>query len=142
MCKRKIILISLLLFVLTVVLAGCKKNVFSVVVSNDLNVEITAQNASKGSFAAAGTIQAEEGHKIVVEPTLKKGEITIKFTSSDLGMDASVNELNNAVKGENAVLEFTVIGKEPQEYDIEPGSYMISAEVLSKSDGIIVISVK
>ena len=140
MSKR--ILFFSILFILAAILTGCQKINFSVTVNKDQNAEITAKNASKGSFGAAGSLETAEGQKIFIDAALDKGEIMIKFIPFDLGMDAAANELKNAVKGEDAVLELTVSGNEKQEYDIEPGSYMVSAEALSKSSGNILISVQ
>ena len=138
--KQKIFVI-LMLIVLVLGLTGCRKPNFGVRVDKDLNVEITAENASRDMTGAAGSFEVAEGQKLYVEPALKKGEIGVKITAGSLGIDASVEELKDAVSGSGAVLEFTVSGKEPVEFEIEPGEYGVTATVLSKAEGTVVIKV-
>ena len=142
--KKKQILIIMLAFVLMMILIGCKKSNFGVVSNDNNTMVITAVNAAKKSFGGSGFITVEDGQKIVIDSSLNdKGEISLKFSAgpaTDIGV--SQTELFDAVSGANAVLEVSVKGSGLTEYEIEPGDYGLYAEVISKSNGTINISVK
>ena len=142
MNKRNILVLLLLALVLTIVLSGCRKAEFSVSINEDRTAEINAKNAGTDMFSGAGGFIVEEGQKIHVEPSLNKGEINLKFSTSDLGIDANVKDLMSAASGDNAVLEVKINGKEPSDHEIEPGDYYVYAQVLSKAEGTILITAR
>ena len=140
--KKKLSWIILLALVL--MLAGCKKPNLSIVSEADNTMMITAVNAKKGFFGGSGFITVEEGQKIVIDSALnEKGEISLKFSGGPASDgDAEAAALVASVSGENAVLEVSVKGPGKSEYEIAAGDYGVYAEVLSKTNGTVNISVK
>lgn len=126
------------------VLTGCKKPNFGVRLNEDSNIEIIAENASKGFMGAAGVLTVENGQKLVIDSDLKdKSEILVKLIpASGFGMDASAEDLLSAMTDENAETEITVKGKSSDDYEVVPGDYTVRAESVTKSNGTIVIRVK
>lgn len=122
-------------------LSGCRRPNLAVS-SDEKKVEITAENASKDMFGASSGFEIAEGEKIYIEAALKKGEISVKLKAFDLGKDAAVEELSNAVSGENPDMEIKLSGSDSLEYELEPGSYSVYASVLNKADGTILITVR
>ena len=137
--KKQFIFLMLLILMLS--LTGCKKSDFAVF-SDEKSVTILAENASKDMFGGSSGFEISEGEKLFIDPTLNKGEISVKLTRVNLGIDAAVEELKDAVSGNNADMEIKISGKDPSEYALEPGSYSVYAAVLSKADGTIVMSVR
>ena len=135
--------VVILMIILALCFTGCKRPNFGVSINKDLNVEIIAENASKDMAGGAGGLDVAEGQKLYVVPSLKKGESNIKINTFDLGNDASAKELSDAViGGSDPVLDINISGTEPSEYKIAPGSYGVSAAVLSKANGSVLITVK
>lgn len=139
MMKKNFIVFLFVILVLS--FTGCKRPNLAVL-SDEKKVEIIAENASNDMFAAASGFEIAEGEKLYVEPALKKGEINLMIKSVDLGMDATVEELTDAVSGTNADLEIRVSGSVPLDYELEPGSYSIYATVISKADGKIELNIR
>ncbi len=137
--KKQFVFLMLVILMLT--LTGCKKSDFSIS-SDEKSVTIIAENASKDMFGASSGFEITAGEKLYIDPTMSKGEISVKLTRIDLGIDATVQELNEAVSGNNADLEIKISGKDLSEYHLEPGSYSVYASVLSKADGTIVMTVR
>lgn len=142
--KNKQFRIIVLVLALTLMLAGCKKTNFGIVSNDDNTMTITAVNAPKDLFGGSGFITVTEGQKIVIDSTLnKKGEILLKFSSGPAAdMDAAAAELVSSVSGENAVLEVFVKGPGTTEYEIAAGDYGLYAEVISKANGTVGVSVQ
>ena len=138
--KKKLIII-LMLMILMLSLAGCKKSNLAVM-SDEKSVTIIAENASKDMFGGASAFDVTEGQKLYVDPTLKNGELSIKISGFDPGVDASVEELKDAVSGKDPDMEIRVSGSDPLEYELDPGSYSVYVSVLSKADGTVIMSVR
>lgn len=139
MMKKNFIVFLFVILVLS--FTGCKRPNLAVL-SDEKKVEIIAENASNDMFAAASGFEIAEGEKLYIEPALKKGEINLMIKSVDLGMDATVEELTDAVSGTNADLEIMVSGSVPLEYELDPGSYSVYVSVISKADGTIVLNIR
>ena len=137
--RMKIVFIMLML--LSLGLTGCRKSNLAVM-SDEKSVTIIAENASKDMFGATSGFEITEGEKLYIDPVLNKGEISVKLKSVDPRIDASVEELKDAVSGENPELEIKISGTASLEYELAPGSYSVYATVLSKADGTIVMSVR
>ena len=144
MNNKRLVLLVFFILISTVMLAGCRKSKFGVIVNSDNTAAIEAVRAQKGSTGGAGSLEVEKGQKIYVESKLNgNSEISLRFSSaSELDIDADISALKEAVSGENAVLEITVKGSGNTEYDLTPGSYFMDAEVIEKADGTVQISVR
>ena len=137
--RMKIVFIMLML--LSLCLTGCRKSNLAVM-SDEKSVTIIAENASKDMFGATSGFEITEGEKLYIDPVLNKGEISVKLKSVDPRIDAVVEELKDAVNGENPDLEIKISGTASLEYELDPGSYSIYATVLSRADGTIVMSIR
>ena len=142
MNKKRLVILLMALLVLC--LSGCKKSNFGVRVNEDMNVEINAENASNDMFGAASGFEVAEGQKVYIEPALTKGEISVRINAVSLtDIDAKPEELLEAVTGtDNTVLDLKINGIETSEYELEPGTYSVSANVLTKADGKVIITVR
>ncbi len=118
-------------------LAGCAKSEFSMRVNEDLNVEINAENATKGSNAMAGTFDLKDGQKIVVESEID-GEVLVKFYS--VTNDAETLPVPD--ESAKPDFELTVNSSGKTEYDLAAGDYFVSSEAMAKTTGKIIISAK
>ena len=76
MIKHTVILLALM--GLMAVLAGCG-GTFGVVINEDLNVEITAENADEDMSGTVGAFTVEKGQTAVIEPALEEGTIKVEF---------------------------------------------------------------
>ena len=142
--RSKMIWILMLITLLTAILSGCKKPNLAVIADADNTVTIKADKAPKGYFGGAGFTTVEEGQKIIIDSALnEKGEILVRFSGGPASdPEAKATELSDSVSGTAAALEVTVKGPGTTEYEISAGYYGVYAEVLSKADGTISISVK
>ncbi len=143
--KKQKLLMVLISVILMLILTGCKKPNFGVHIHDDKNAEIIAQNALQGMSGTAASLEIGEGQKLSVVPSLTKGELNIKISAADtgLGIDASISELENMVSGGSApALDLNISGTKPAEYDLEPGEYSVSAAVLSRANGTVLLTVK
>ena len=142
--RKKQIWTIMLVLGLASLLAGCTKPNFSIAANGDNTITVTAVRASKKSFGGTGFITAEEGQKIIIDSALNdKGEIQLKFSGGPASdMDAEVSELFAAASGADPALTVSVKGPGKSEYEIGAGNYGVYAEVLSKADGTVNISVK
>lgn len=142
--QKKIIYILMLALLLAAALTGCKRPNLAVVGNGDNTMTITAVKAPKKYFGGSGFLTVEEGQKIVIDSALnEKGEILLKFSggpASDGNAEAS--ELTASVSGTDPALEVSVKGPGTSEYEIAAGDYGLYAEVVSKADGTVSISVK
>lgn len=123
---------------MAVLLSGCGKSNFGVVINEDLNAEITAENAAADSEGSAGSLTVRDGEIIIIEPSLEKGTIKVMLTSSESSddIDADVEELMG--QGESA-FEKEISGSDPVECELAEGDYMVTAIVTEKATGTIII---
>ena len=142
--QKKMIWILLLMTVAVMALTGCKKPNLAVIGNGDNTMTVTAVKAPKGYFGGAGFFTVEEGQKIVIESSLNdKGEILLKFSGGPASDgEAEAAELTASVSGTNPALEVSVKGPGTSEHDVAAGDYGLYAEVISKANGGISISVK
>lgn len=132
----------LLLVILTLILTGCERSNLAVM-SDETSAKIIAKNASTDMFSASSGFGIAEGQKLYIEPSLTKGEISIKLKKVDLSNgNAKIKELTDAVSGENADMEIKVSGSDTLVYELDPGSYSVYVSVLSKADGTVQMSVR
>ena len=152
--KRKFCIAFTVVFVLTMMLAGCGKSNFGVRVNEDLNIEIIAENATADMSGAVGTFTVEKGDKVVIEPSFEKGSVLVQFYTFDApspDIEVTENEAESAddigaelnvedVVGQgDPVFEVEVSGTEPIECSFGEGDFMVSATAQNKVTGTAVI---
>ena len=133
----------LLALLLTLILVGCKAGPsLEIMPDDDSNtISITANKAGISGGGGAG-ITVSEGQKLLIDSTLSKGEIRIKFFRDEApaNPDASVDEILHTDEG--PALDVIVNAAGTKEHPIDPGSYTIMVNVTKTTTGTIVISAK
>ena len=137
--KKKTILIIACIVSLVMGFTGCSESTFAVVINDDLNVEITAENADEEMVGTVSTFTVSEGDGVLIEPNFEEGTVLVEFYPFDASedMDADEEELMPTGKPE---FEVEVTGTDPIECEFAAGDYMVNAEVLEKASGTAVIS--
>lgn len=140
--KRTSVLL-LTIIIIAILLSGCTKPDFALFANEDNTFTVQAVKAPKGYFGAAGSLDVDESGTLVIDSGLdRKGEIRLRFSSFNFGIDADVKDLINVDSEENTAFEVTVRGPGITEHPIDAGSYMVSAKVLNRANGTIQISVR
>lgn len=143
MNKRiSIVLIALLI---ALMLVGCKVNDskpnLEIMPNDDNTISITADKAGISGGGGAD-ITVFEGQKLVIDSTLKEGEIQIKFSRNEApaDSDASADELLHS--SDDPVLVVTVSATGTTGHTVDPGSYTVMVNILKTTTGTIIISSK
>ena len=136
---KKTVLIIACISALVMGFAGCGSSNFGIVVNEDLNVEITAENADKDMTGAAGTFTVGEGDDVHIEPDFEEGKVLVEFYPVDAADDADA-DAEELMKKEKPEFDVEVSGTEPIECGFAAGDYMVNATVLEKTSGTAVIS--
>ena len=143
MNKRiSIVLIALLI---ALMLVGCKvtnsKPSLEIMPNDDNTISITADKAGISGGGGAD-ITVSEGQKLVIDSTLSKGEIQIRFFRDEApaSPDASVEEILHT--NDEPAIDVIVNAAGATEYTVDPGSYTIMVNVLKTTSGTIIISVR
>ena len=143
MYKRIITILIVLL--LTLMLVGCKakdsKPSLEIMPSDDNTISISADKAGISGGGGAD-ITVSEGQKLVIDSTLSKGEIQIRFFHDEApaNPDASVDEIFHT--NDAPALDVTVSAAGTTEHTVDPGNYTIMVNVLKTTTGTIIISAK
>ncbi len=137
--KKKTVLIIACIVAAVMGFAGCGSSNFGITVNEDLNVEITAENADKDMTGIAGTFTVGEGDDVQIEPNFEGGKVHVEFYPVDAADDANADPDELIAKGEPE-FDVEVSGTEPIECGFAAGDYMVSATVLEKANGTAVIS--
>ena len=142
--QKKMIWVLMLAVLMSGALTGCKKPNFAVTGNGDNTMTIIAEKAPKKYFGGSGFLTVEEGQKIVIDSALnEKGEILLKFSGGPAADDeAEASDLSASVSGDDPALEVSVKGPGTSEYEIAAGDYGLYAEVITKANGTVNISVK
>ena len=91
---------------------------------------VTAKNADKDLFFAAGSLEVEEGETAVMTSHLEQGEVKVElFDSSGEMPDIS----------KEAIMMFIAEGETELKGTLPEGSYMIRATVLKKASGTVTV---
>ena len=78
--KKKTVLLIAFAVSFLMVLAGCgSSSNFGVTVNVDLNVEITAENASEEMTGTAGAFSVKDGDSVQIEPSFDEGTVLVDF---------------------------------------------------------------
>ena len=135
------VLIALLV---ALMLVGCKakdsKPSLEIMPNDDNTISIMADKA--GISGGGADITVSEGQKLVIDSTLSKGEIQIRFFHDEApaNPDASVDEIFHT--NDAPALDVTVSAAGTTEHTVDPGNYTIMVNVLKTTTGTIIISAK
>ena len=138
-------LLVVLATLLSLTLSGCtaktSKPSLEIMPNDDNTISITADKAGISGGGGAD-ITVSEGQKLVIDSTLSKGEIQIKFFHDEApaNPDASVDEILHT--NDTSTLDVTVNDAGTTEHTVDPGSYTIMVNVKKTTTGTIVISAK
>ena len=139
-------IITVLIALLTaLMLVGCKvtnsKPSLEIKPNDDNTISITADKAGISGGGGAD-ITVSEGQKLVIDSTLSKGEIQIRFFRDEApaSPDASVEELLHT--NDEPAIDVIVNAAGATEHTVDPGSYTIMVNVLKTTSGTIIISVR
>ena len=142
--NKRIITILIALLV-ALMLVSCKakesKPSLEIIPSDDNTISITADKAGISGGGGAG-ITVSDGQKLVIDSTLSKGEIQIRFFREEAlaNPDASVAEILHT--NDDPALDVTVSTSGKTEHTVDPGNYTIMVNVLKTTTGTIIISAK
>lgn len=128
---------------MALMLAGCKAKVskpsLEIMPNDDNTISITADKAGISGGGGAD-ITVSEGQKLVIDSTLSKGEIQIRFFRDEApaNPNATVEEILHT--NDVPALDVTVSAAGTTEHIVDPGSYTIMVNVLKTTTGTIIIS--
>ena len=138
--KMKKTLILMLLAAMCLAFAGCgESSNFGIVCNEDMNLEITAENASEGMTGSAGTFTLKDGDSVIIEPNFDEGTVLVEFFPID-GSDENAEVEELMPEGEPE-FDVEVSGTETIECGFAAGDYVVTATVKEKANGTAVISV-
>ena len=126
-------------------LVGCKakdsKPSLEIMPNDDNTISIMADKAGISGGGGAD-ITVSEGQKLVIDSTLSKGEIQIRFFHDEApaNPDASVYEIFHT--NDAPALDVTVSAAGTTEHTVDPGNYTLMVNVLKMTTGTIIISAK
>ena len=135
----------LIAMLMAFMLVGCKvtnsKPSLEIKPNDDNTISITADKAGISGGGGAD-ITVSEGQKLVIDSTLSKGEIQIRFFHDEApaNPDASVDEIFHT--NDAPALDVTVSAAGTTEHTVDPGSYTIMVNVKKTTTGTIIISVR
>ena len=138
-------LLVVLATLLSLTLSGCtaktSKPSLEIMPNDDNTISITADRAGISGGSGAD-ITVSEGQKLVIDSTLSKGAIQIRFFRDEApaNPDASVDEILHS--NDDPALDVTVSAAGTTEHTVNPGDYTIMVNVLKTTTGTIIISVK
>ena len=135
----------LIAMLMAFMLVGCKvtnsKPSLEIKPNDDNTISITADKAGISGGGGAD-ITVSEGQKLVIDSTLSKGEIQIRFFRDEApaNPDASVEEILHT--NDEPAIDVIVNAAGATEHTVDPGSYTIMVNVLKTTSGTIIISVR
>ena len=138
-------LLVVLATLLSLTLSGCtaktSKPSLEIMPNDDNTISITADKAGISGGGGAN-ITVSEGQKLVIDSTLSKGEIQIKFFHDEApaNPDASVDEILHT--NDEPAIDVIVNAAGTTEHTVDPDNYTIMVNVLKTTTGTIIISAK
>ena len=135
----------LIAMLMAFMLVGCKakdsKPSLEIMLNDDNTISITADKAGISGGGGAD-ITVSEGQKLVIDSTLSKGEIQIRFFHDEApaNPNASVDEILHT--NDEPAIDVIVNAAGATEHTVDPGSYTIMVNVLKTTSGTIIISVR
>ena len=143
MCKR--ISVAIIALLVALMLVGCKatnsKPSLEIMPNDDNTISITADKAGISGGGGAD-ITVSEGQKLVIDSTLSKGEIRIRFFREEAPANPDVSVAEILHTNDDPALDVTVNDTGTTEHTVDPGSYTIMVNVKKTTTGTIVISAK
>ena len=136
--KKKTVLIIACIVMFVMGFAGCGTSNFGIVVNEDFNIEITAENADKDMTGATGTFTVGEGDDVQIEPNFEEGRVLVEFYPVEASDDVNADSGEFVPKGKPE-FDVEVSGTEPIGCGFAAGDYMVNATVLEKANGTAVI---
>ena len=142
---RKRFFTILIAFLFVLLLTGCRSKSsmpdLEVVPHDDNTISITAEKAGISGVGGAGIVIAE-GQELAIDSALSKGSIQLKLFRDDepAGIDASIDEILRS--NETPALDVTVKSAGTTVHPLQAGKYTLFVNVLEKSTGNIILSVK
>ena len=136
---------SVLATLLSLTLSGCtaktSKPSLEIMPNDDNTISITADKAGISGGGGAN-ITVSEGQKLVIDSTLSKGEIQIKFFHDEApaNPDASVDEILHT--NDEPAIDVIVNAAGTTEHTVDPDNYTIMVNVLRETTGTVKISTK
>ncbi len=126
-------------------LVGCKakdsKLSLEIMPNDDNTISITADKAGISGGGGAN-ITVSEGQKLIIDSTLSKGEIQIRFFREEAPANPDVSVAKILHTNDDPALDVTVSASGKTEHTVDPGSYTIMVNVLKTTTGTIIISAK
>ena len=138
MKRVKAVALVLVLALSMLMLAGCGKSEFGVTGNTGKQMTISAKNAARDAAFMTGTLDVEEGEKVVMSAELEKGEIRVEIIEAPAGQDMSVLP---DFDGE-PILTGNLNDGESASGTMAAGSYMVRATCLEKATGVVTIDVQ
>ena len=138
-------LLVVLATLLSLTLSGCtaktSKPSLEIMPNDDNTISITADKAGISGGGGAN-ITVSEGQKLVIDSTLSKGEIQIKFFHDEApaNPDASVDEILHT--NDEPAIDVIVNAAGTTEHTVDPDNYTIMVNVLRETTGTVKISTK
>jgi hypothetical protein len=129
--KRTVFILLLALLML----AACGKSEFGLSENTGKKMTISAENAGKDAFFAAGSLEVDAGERIVLTSDLSKGSIRVEIIKTP--DDQSIGELP-AMDGE-AIISANLAGTEGASGTVPAGAYLLKATCLEKATGTILV---
>ena len=132
---------ALILLVAALMLAGCGRDAFTAENYGENSITFHGKGAAKKSFVLTGSLTVEEGGKVIIEPEVGKGQLQINlvtFAGQD-DINADAEDLAGIGSNEPVFTEVLSEGSGAREYDVAPGTYYVSAEVLKKFTGDVTV---
>ena len=142
---QKVFLILAVTAGMALILVACGKCEFALNIAEDgKSATIDAENAKDGDFMTAGSLIVGEGQYLAWETNFERdGGVKIQLIpASDLGEDASAEELEGSVDASKAVLDETISGTHKGTYDVEAGDYYVSLTAVGDVTGTALITVQ
>ena len=142
---NKRIITVLIALLIALMMVGCKvtnsKPSLEIKPNDDNTISITADKAGISGGGGAD-ITVSEGQKLVIDSTLKEGEIQIRFFREEAPANPDVSVAEILHTNDDPALDVTVSASGKTEHTVDPGSYTIMVNVLKTTTGTIIISAK
>ena len=138
MRKNKTFLTIIALLFPVLLLSACGKSEFGLTENTGKYMLITAKNAAKNGSFMAGSLEVDEGEKVVISSNVTKGKIRVELVGSE--EEQSIDKLPNMDGEPKMTGDFS--GTEEISESIPAGDYMLRGTCIEKAAGTIVIDVK